>query len=272
MNNEGRNEQAVGTLSTPVEKSVHGQVLQYFIDSIEAGELKVGERLLPERDLAARLKVSRPSLREALRTLAALGIVSMRRGSGTYVVAPRPDSFSLYFGLALSLQSSFSEDMLEVRIAFECEAARLAARRASSRELLEMKQALSRMPREVTGDGLGARADFAFHTAIIRGAHNAALSFMYESIEHLLKKSHEERRKAIFNEPGALEQLVQAHEAIYVAIAAGDEATAEVKMREHFFIVQEYFNDLPEPPLHGGNPKTDNRSSRRRSGSEGGDG
>ena len=263
MAGKSRPREKAGTVSTEADESVHTQVLRHFIESIQAGEIRVGERLLPERDLAARLKVSRPSLREVLRTLAALGIVSMQRGSGTYVVAPQAESFSMFFGLALSLQSGLSEDMLEVRIAFECEAARLAARRASSRELAAMKAALARMPRSVTGDGLGARADFAFHTAIIKGAHNPALTFMYESIEHLLKRSHLDRRKALFNEPGALARLVEAHEAIYAAIAAGDSAEAEARMREHFFIVQAYFQNMPEPAAPDRPGEASNRPPKR---------
>lgn len=223
---------------------VFDKILEYFKELISAGKLKTGDRLLPERDLSLSLGVSRASLREALRTMEMFGLIRILPKQGAYILPPNTASLSSIFSMMLSLKPSISENILEVRIIFECEGARLAAKRSSPQELAGIKMILDRMPRSVTGDDLGAQADFDFHSAIIHAAHNDMLTFMYETIGELLKRSHQERRVAIFNIPGALDDLVKTHESIYEAIASGDEESAGRRMREHFRFVQKYYDGI----------------------------
>lgn len=217
------------------------RILEYFKRLMQQGEIKPGDRLLPERDLASQLGVSRTSLREALRAMELLGLLEIIPKQGASILTPNPGSMLSFLGLALSLRPIISEDILEVRIIIECGAARLATKRASREELAQMKAILDRMPRTITGDDCGAQADFDFHDSIIRATHSDFLMFVYEAIEGLLRRSHRERRIALFNYPRILQNLVKDHVAIYEAVAGGDEQAAEEKMREHFISAQKYF-------------------------------
>ncbi len=254
---------------TPSESVARGQertgsavsaVVAYLKEQVLSGVVRPGDRIAPERQLAERLGVSRPMVREALRSLDSLGIIRIEPGRGAYVVKPSARILSDFVSLALARSEAASESVLELRIILECGAARLAASRRSLEELAEIRAALQRMPTQVTNDDVGAQADYDFHVAVVRATHNPALMFVYQSIEELLRKSHYERRVAVFNLPGALERLVQAHVAIYHAIRDGDPELAERRMRDHFFVVTQAYEALPPttPPVAGSPGRGDN--------------
>jgi len=113
------------------EASSSNNVLNHLRAMIEAGELRSGERLPAERELAVKLKVSRPTLRAGLRSLVAMGVLESRHGSGTYVVdisgPPALDANPLRM---MAVLRGFSPgEMLEARLALEMTAAGLAAER-----------------------------------------------------------------------------------------------------------------------------------------------
>ena len=209
---------------------------------MEAGALKPGDRLLSERELSVHLGVSRASLREALRALDMFGLISSIPGKGSLIQQPNFHALSAVFELMLFLNPSMSENVLEVRILIECEAVRLAAKRATPEELATIGSILRRMPVSLNGEDFGAEADFEFHRAIMRATHNDILIFLSKTIEGLLKRSHYERRISLFKIQGVREKLVGVHEDVYEAIAQGDADAAAERMREHFF----YTNRLIE--------------------------
>jgi GntR family transcriptional regulator, transcriptional repressor for pyruvate dehydrogenase complex len=101
-----------------------------------------------------------------------------------------------------------------------------------------IKEALDKVHREIAITDRGAATDFEFHSAIVRASHSAVLLLIYDSLETLLRKSHYERRAAILDDPEFLAMLGEAHTALYLAVAAGDEQTAEDEMRRHYRLVQ----------------------------------
>ncbi|MBW1730903.1 MAG: FadR family transcriptional regulator [Deltaproteobacteria bacterium] len=226
---------------TESRKRVFEAILEYFKKALTSGNLKPGDRLLPERDLAAQFQVSRASLREALRALEMLGVLSVIPGNGASIVQPDPHSLSKVFGLAMSLRPTISENILEVRKIIECGAVRVACKRASPAELAYIKSTLSRMQKVSNQDdsGIGAsQADFEFHKGVINATHNDFLIFLYEILEILLKRSHAERWKdALRFVPDAAEAVTKAHEGIYEAIVEGNEEKAEELMRNHFLVL-----------------------------------
>ena len=102
------------------------KVFAFFRDALLNGTLKAGERLLGERELSLRLGVSRPLLREALRSLAMLGFLDIRHGSGAYVRQADITVLSDFFTFCLAQQPDILDDVMEARIAIECQAIRLA--------------------------------------------------------------------------------------------------------------------------------------------------
>ena len=219
-------------------------IVAYFRDQMARGQLRSGDRLLPERELSERLGVSRHSLREALRALEMLGVIEVRTGQGTFMRPPEFHAIASFLGMALSLEPSAYDSVTEARIAIECEAIRRACERADANDLALIKQALDQIPRELSDAERGGDTDFFFHTMIVRAAHSPVILFVYEALEALLKRSHQERRAAVFHLPGFMATMGDAHTRLYEAIQVRDAERAEREMREHFSLAEQYFAKL----------------------------
>jgi len=205
------------------------EIAERLIAGIIEGKFRFGEKLPPERDLAKYLDVGRPTIREALRTLAVLGLVEVRRGEGTYVIEQHAEFVAKAFGWAILLDPQTTHEVVEVRVAIECELARLAARRATPEDVDELRQLLAAME-ERRDDSRGfAEADLEFHLTIGRVARNVALSRILVAVRSLLAQWI---TRALLR-PTTVDVASAHHEAILAAIAAGDEAAAYDAMRVH---------------------------------------
>ena len=109
------------------------RVFAFFRDRLLSGELKAGDRLLAERELALALGVSRPVLREALHSLAMLGLLDIQHGRGAFVRTADASVLGRALTLCLAPEPNILDDVLQARIAIECQAIRLACERASER-------------------------------------------------------------------------------------------------------------------------------------------
>src|SRR5262245_13827949 len=103
-------------------RSGAARVFTFFRDQLLAGDLKAGDRLLAERDLALTLGVSRPVLREALRSLAMLGLLDIRHGRGAFVRSADASVLGQALTLCLAPEPNILGDVLQARIAIECQA------------------------------------------------------------------------------------------------------------------------------------------------------
>lgn len=212
------------------------RVLSFLRDQLLTGQLKTGDRLLPERDLATALGVSRPVIREALRSLATLGAVEIRRGFGTVVREPNFTALADYFALVLAQQAGAVDDVMQARIAIERQAIRLACGRALTPDLERLSHALQVIRETINDPMRGGAADFHFHTMIVEAAHSPALSSVYAAVAKLLQQSHLARRKVIANVPGVDSYLIDHHEAILLAIKRRIPSEADALLAEHFEI------------------------------------
>lgn len=195
---------------------------------IKDGEFPVGSRLPTERELAARFKVSRPTIREAIIALEAKEEVSVKAGSGVYVLGNNlvNDDFSREI-------SAF--ELLEARVLLEGEAAALAARMIDPEQLKELRKALSKIELEDVKDSSSSGADRQFHTIIAQATHNRVIAkqirFLWDIQENLnhINDAH----KAVCVEEDRDARIAD-HVAIYDAIEGGDADAARRTMREHF--------------------------------------
>lgn len=236
--------QVAFSITAPENLRTFERVLQSVEDSIENGSLYPGQRLVSERELAATLKVSRPSVREALRALEMLGLLKTVDRQGAVVQTPSSSSFARFFRLMLSLQRSMTEELLELRIVLDCEAAALAAKRSTSQDLARIRDCLEEMAVEVKGGGTGAKADIGFHSAVHAATHNGSMGFIYEAIADLLKQSHHSVRAEMLRNRRTLEDLLQVHEEIYESIRDKDSDGAAAKMRRHFSFTAAIYEQL----------------------------
>lgn len=167
-------------------RSLVDGTIDHLRQAVESGEWPTGHKLPIESRLAERLGVGRNTVREAVRVLVHVGLLETRQGDGTYVLRRLDPAESLR-----RLRRTSLRDQLEMRIALESEAARLAAQRYDESDIQELHAALQ--ARKEAGDDIDARIehDRRFHAAIITAAHNSALSALYEYFSEAVRETIE---------------------------------------------------------------------------------
>ena len=205
------------------------RIAERIIDLIRSQELQPGTRLPSERELAGRLGVSRPSLREALRSLQAEGRVEIRHGSGVFVVDPTARELRT----RLAEQEVGVRELFDMREVLELPAAEWAARRGDPARLAEVKaayEALAAASRAAEPDWARLQAlDEAFHLRIVDAAGNAFLSQTVNVLHSILAKG----MRTTLTVPGRLERSRRDHERIATAILRGDGVAARRAARDH---------------------------------------
>ena len=215
-------------LHTIEPRRLYRQIADQLRALIAAGEFALGARLPPERDLAAQLGVSRPSVREALIALEVEGLVEVRMGSGIYVTAPEATGLSRGVGAALG-----PFDIIRARQLIESELAAVAARQRSSVCVKRLRAAVKRMEDDIALGVMPIRGDRDFHVALAEASQNAALV-------RVVSELFDERNNPLFEQVGrhfetarSWRQAVAEHRAGVRAVAAGDVAASRAAMRCH---------------------------------------
>ena len=209
-------------------------IAQHLQQLILEGTLQPGERLIAERELSAKLNVSRPSLREGLDKLIATGLLTTNAQGVTYV--SDKIGASLRDPLLLLLDDPDARsDLIELRSAIEFAAAGLAADRASDvdRQILEARFAAMIMAHEAEDIDEIALADAEFHFAIYEASHNRMLLHLMRSLEDLIRTSVYNNRKNLFRHRSEPSGQIAEHRAIFEAIMARNAASASEAARNH---------------------------------------
>jgi GntR family transcriptional repressor for pyruvate dehydrogenase complex len=205
------------------------QIAARLIALITERQLKPGDRLPPERELAASMGVSRSSLREALRALAMLGVAEMRQGDGTYLTALEPEQLLRPVGLVLSLSDAGLAELFEARKLVEPGLAALAAQRIDIAAAEELVRCAEASPEALEDAEAFMWNDIELHALIARAADNAVLSRLLDSVASMGLASR--RRTGRLAKVRA--QSAQDHVEIAAAIAAGDAEEARAAMLRH---------------------------------------
>lgn len=211
-------------------KGIHGAVVAHLGEAIVRGDVAPGAALDPVK-LENDLGVSRTVVREALRVLAAKGMVDARPKRGT-IVRPRAE-WALLDGDVLRWQAqnraddAFLGDLAEVRDIVEPAGARLAAARRTDADLAALGEALERMAAPGADVDAVVQADLAFHGALLAAAHNALLRQLEEVIATGLRA-----RDLLVHGGGRRADSVPAHRAVLDAVSRGDADAAERAVRD----------------------------------------
>ena len=203
------------------------------------------DKLLNERELAKHLDVGRPLLREVVRSLAILGVLDTRQGDGTYVARMSIDAFSEYFTFFLAQNDRAFSDIIQARIAIECQAVRLACSQAKPADLDDLKQGLVLLKETALDPVAGTEAEVRFHSSLVRASHSPSLNTVYQAISELMSHSFLWRRQQSNVREEHVPALIEVHLLVYKAIVLKDEDEAERRLREHFD-----FNDRLEVERH----------------------
>ena len=219
--------------------SVHGRIVHRIGADIVAGHVQPGERLPREAELMAEFGASRSAVRDAVKVLASKGLVKTRQRGGTQVCEPqRWNAFDvdiLAWRFAAGVDLRFVQDLVELRLATEPFAVRLAAVRAESDDIARISEALERM-RASSGDWSAyAKADGAFHMALFAASHNPfflrlgtvvhdVLSATFNAEEAFSNRSVAEMKRIVAED-------IAVHTRLFEAIAQKDPASAEEQIR-----------------------------------------
>ncbi len=244
------------TRSQEVEGTGFSKVFAFLRDKLLEGSIRSGDRLVPERELALQLGVSRPIVREALRALSMMGVVEIRERVGTIVRKPDVSVLGDFFAFSMAQQADIVDDVMQARIAIEVQAVRLACRHASTSDLERIAAAVDRIEATVDDSDEGSRADFEFHAALVRASRSETLMQLYAAMSTLLMRSHHERRDVVGGDPAVKQYLVEDHARIFQALVARDEDRADQVLRKHFSIGDEYRRKAATGPAARGRPPT----------------
>ncbi|MFE1166817.1 FadR/GntR family transcriptional regulator [Nocardiopsis sp. NPDC058789] len=222
-------------------EGVRTPVAQRAVERIKAmiadGEVGPGERLPTERELSARLGVSRGSVREAISSLTTLGVLSVRHGAGVYVTALRPaDLLEAFSVLAEVSRDETLLEVLQVRRMIEPAATAVAAARATPEDLARIGDLLDRM--EADADRAPAD-DLDFHRAVVACAGNATLSAVHAGLS---SRTFNERVWAGLGREGLTDTLFQDHRRIHEALTARDPEAARAAAAAHVLRVERWLS------------------------------
>ena len=209
-------------------RRLYRQIAEQIRGLITSGEYTAGARLPPERDLAKQLRVSRPSVREALIALEVEGLVEVRVGSGIYIRAPGNGS-----GHAGVTQQSGPFELIRARRAIEGECAALAAKEGKRAQIAAIGETLEQMKEDAKKMAQPLEADRLFHLRIAEATGNGTLV-------QVIKNLWEERGSPLFTRlehhfdtPKLWAAAIREHEAAYDAIKSRDAEAARAAMHAH---------------------------------------
>src|SRR6202167_6001031 len=228
---------------------LYEQIVQQVEDSILKGQLKPGDQLPAERDLAQRFGESRTAVREAVKTLREKGLVEAYSGRGTFVTNGNSHAIRQSLDLMIRInQQEGSSNLAELRLVLEPEIAGLAALRIEEQLLSTMREAVAVMDRNLRDPEGYVEADLDFHLALAEAAGNPLILSLLDSIVGLLR----ERRSRIFDVEGGPERGQYHHKRILAAVEQRDPEAARGAMREH---LQQVLSDSSSPGKKALNPK-----------------
>jgi GntR family transcriptional repressor for pyruvate dehydrogenase complex len=211
-------------------------IVQQVEESIHKGELKAGDQLPPERELADQFGVSRTAVREAVKALREKGLVEAYPGRGTFVTSDTSNTIRLTLDRMIKAgQLEGTLQLVEVREILEPEIAALAAARANDETLREMREAVSIMDKARQDPDAYIEADLDFHLALAEAAANPIILSLIDSIIGVLR----EERMRIFKVEGGPQRGQYHHKRILEAVQNRDASGAREAMRAHLRQVRE---------------------------------
>ena len=205
------------------------QVVNHITTLIENGTLKPGDKIPPERELAHKLKISRASLRTGIGYLAAMGVMKVRHGVGTFVADGPPEIGKSSLGLLGALHGFKSWQMFEARLLLESGLAALAAERGKEEHLTVLAEEVAEMYATVDDPEEYLIHDVRFHRTIALASGNPILAALMETITTAL---YDERRKTVELSRN-LKDSADTHREIYRAIRAKNSVEARKVMERH---------------------------------------
>lgn len=226
---------------TPIKTpKVYDQVIEQIKNRIKSGEIKKGDKLPSEREMAESLSVSRTSVREALRALEVIGLVESRQGAGNYIRTNFDNSLFEPLSIMFMLQESSLKEMYDLREILELQCARLSAKNIEDNELELLTAILDRMY-VARSEEESVELDIKFHYLIAKTSRNILLINVLEVISQLMDEFIKKSRMQILHEGNTRENLLEIHENLVRALKYRDELKVCSAMKEHFDLIRKAY-------------------------------
>jgi len=219
----------------PIKKAkVYEEIVAKIKDMVEKGRFKSGDQLPVERELAEVFRVSRSSVREALRSLESQGFIESRQGDGTYIARKPVESLVRPLASVILTEKDDQMELFEMRRMIEPDLAYLAAERATEEEIAMMEKVLALQQEQIDRGEYETDVDRNFHYIMARAARNKALLRITDNIIDLLAESREQYLQV----EGRPQKSILRHREVLEAIRARDPERAEKCMLEHLVDIE----------------------------------
>ena len=230
-----KSDRATQNLKAVKKTKLHEQIVNQIQALIDKGRLKHGDQLPPERELATIFKVSRHSLREAIRILEQKKVLKSRPGSGTYIILEEESVVVEFIATAINREKNTLDEIFQFRELLEPQIAALAAQNATHADHEVLQDLLDRQQKEPDKE-IAKGLDQDFHLALARATGNAVLLQIVELLGHIFSKS----RHADSQSPHRSRLSIQGHQAIVEAIKDANPKAARDLMAAHLGTIREF--------------------------------
>ena len=215
------------------KKRAYESIVQQVLDLIESGKLKQGDQLPSERELTEIFKVSRTTVREAIRTLESMKFLQSRQGNGTYVLASSEEELIQPLAAALFNAKDDIRDIFYVRKIIEPHVAELAAENATAQEIEEMEEILQKQESCIERTESIIETDTAFHNLMASASKNRVIERLSVALVDFIKQSRENYLMEDEHGNKRPERSLEGHKRVLAAIKQGDSEAAKKAMLQH---------------------------------------
>ena len=219
---------------------VYDQVIDQIKSKIKSGEIKKGDRLPSEREMAESIGVSRTSVREAIRALEVVGLVESKQGAGNYIKTNFDNSLFEPLSVMFMLQESSVKEMYDLRETLELECAKLSAQNIEDNELALLTAIVDRMYLAGSEEE-SLELDIKFHYLIAKASRNVLLINVLDVISQLMDEFIQKSRMQILHEGNTKESLLEIHENLLRALKSRDESKVYDAMKVHFNLIKKAY-------------------------------
>jgi len=237
--------QSTRRIFSPIRTSkISDEVYKQLVSLISSGQLKPGEKLPSEREMASDFGISRQSIREALYRAEIMGLVEVRQGEGSFVLSSVRESLKPPLLVLLEEEAGRIFEFLEVRKLIEGWCAEKAAMEATAEDLEKMEGILEKMGRIVPTDKEWEAVDVEFHRSIAAATHNVIAIHIIEALKDSFGSFF--RFRKVLTRPEKKDLLWQHHHEIYKAISQRDPFLAKQKIVDHLDYIEKKIKEEME--------------------------
>ncbi len=213
-------------------------VFNYFSEQILSGELKMNDKIPPEREIAEKLGVSRNSVREVMHMLEISGLIECLQGSGNYIRCDTNEYMMRTANMVMALLDIDYTEIFYLRKGYESVALERAMEEALPEELEQMHKILLKMD-ETVGIKESADLDTQFHNILLQASHNRLLNLYASMLSNLMDQFIKDFRSRILVDKRRAEILRRSHWGIYNSLVEKDLKAGQEAVKRHFEVVEE---------------------------------